>query len=592
MSWRPAIDLRRQRLLSRTRQLDRGADCIVRFSRHPHPPIFPDPAAPRAPRGPAQPPQRRRARRPRPMEEPERRETRSTLLVLTLIIARVHFVQHVDALLTAAAGQLVRPRRWSGLESVRRGRRSDAARRPTVAIVGAGASGMLVADPSAARPPRGADAASRRADRPPPSAAAASPIRRPTPTTASTSPRRGCRRFPTSPTISSTGGRISRRARSGRLRRARRVPPLPGRTLLAAPSARPPPDVTLARLVAEVEAVEPLDDHVRLRLGRRRDARCRRRRARARQPGGDARRSGCAGACGHAAYVHDPWAPGALDALDPAARGRVLLIGTGLTMVDVAMTVTARCPHAQVLAVSRHGLLPRAHLPGRRTAAAPAGFDPGLLPRARRMRSSPSPPPATRLAQACRRSAPGHAGALEAADARGAAASSPPTTARGACTATAWLPEVATMLADLLGSGRLAGQRRLGRARGRHRRRARSTRRLGVSDRLAVALAVNCTGPGLDPRASHDPLVRPTAARRARAAPIRSASASTPLPTAPSARATAPPASACSRSAHRASASSTRPPPSPRSATRRRSSPRRSARRSSATARRFRSPRG
>ena len=55
-------------------------------------------------------------------------------------------------------------------------------------------------------------------------------------------------------------------------------------------------------------------------------------------------------------YVSDPWRPRAL----AAPRGRVLCVGTGLTMIDVALTVT-RAPGTTVYAVSRHGLTPRPH---------------------------------------------------------------------------------------------------------------------------------------------------------------------------------------------------------------------------------------
>lgn len=57
-------------------------------------------------------------------------------------------------------------------------------------------------------------------------------------------------------------------------------------------------------------------------------------------------------------YVRDPWAPGALDAVDPARP--VVLIGTGLTMVDVALALEGRGV-PQMLAISRRGLLPHAH---------------------------------------------------------------------------------------------------------------------------------------------------------------------------------------------------------------------------------------
>jgi uncharacterized NAD(P)/FAD-binding protein YdhS len=62
----------------------------------------------------------------------------------------------------------------------------------------------------------------------------------------------------------------------------------------------------------------------------------------------------------HPRYVTDPWRPGVLDAL-PTDRP-VLLIGTGLTAVDVALTLTADGRRtAPVVAVSRRGLLPLTH---------------------------------------------------------------------------------------------------------------------------------------------------------------------------------------------------------------------------------------
>jgi uncharacterized NAD(P)/FAD-binding protein YdhS len=60
-------------------------------------------------------------------------------------------------------------------------------------------------------------------------------------------------------------------------------------------------------------------------------------------------------------FVADPWAPGALDAV--ADGSPVMIMGTGLSMLDVAMSVTShgsRSP-AKVTAVSRHALLPRVH---------------------------------------------------------------------------------------------------------------------------------------------------------------------------------------------------------------------------------------
>lgn len=65
------------------------------------------------------------------------------------------------------------------------------------------------------------------------------------------------------------------------------------------------------------------------------------------------------GAAAGRRVIPDPWAPGALTPIRDGAP--VLIVGTGLTMVDVALTVTDAHPGAIVHAVSRHGLLPRAH---------------------------------------------------------------------------------------------------------------------------------------------------------------------------------------------------------------------------------------
>jgi uncharacterized NAD(P)/FAD-binding protein YdhS len=85
--------------------------------------------------------------------------------------------------------------------------------------------------------------------------------------------------------------------------------------------------------------------------------------------------------------IADPWQPGGLSQLEEesaSAGSRAFVVaGTGLTMVDVAIAVTSRFPHGVVHAVSRHGLLPRVH-PG------DVGPQPSLL----------------RLPAACRRHGP------------------------------------------------------------------------------------------------------------------------------------------------------------------------------------------
>ncbi|MBM7173352.1 FAD/NAD(P)-binding protein, partial [Streptomyces sp. G44] len=57
-------------------------------------------------------------------------------------------------------------------------------------------------------------------------------------------------------------------------------------------------------------------------------------------------------------FVADPWAPGALDTI--GGTGDILLVGTGLTMADVAVTLAR--PGRVLHAVSRHGLVPHPHL--------------------------------------------------------------------------------------------------------------------------------------------------------------------------------------------------------------------------------------
>ncbi len=58
-------------------------------------------------------------------------------------------------------------------------------------------------------------------------------------------------------------------------------------------------------------------------------------------------------------YIADPWAQGALTGLDP--HQPVVILGTGLTMIDVADTLIARGHIAPIVALSRRGLAPHRH---------------------------------------------------------------------------------------------------------------------------------------------------------------------------------------------------------------------------------------
>jgi uncharacterized NAD(P)/FAD-binding protein YdhS len=74
-----------------------------------------------------------------------------------------------------------------------------------------------------------------------------------------------------------------------------------------------------------------------------------------------------AGPVGHPAYVADPWDRDAVAAL--AGREEVLIVGTGLTMVDLALTLGGG---PRLLAVSRSGELPRCHRAGLPRPGTPA----------------------------------------------------------------------------------------------------------------------------------------------------------------------------------------------------------------------------
>ena len=72
------------------------------------------------------------------------------------------------------------------------------------------------------------------------------------------------------------------------------------------------------------------------------------------------------------AIISDPWAPGALDPV--GAEDDILIVGTGLTMVDMLLSLEGRGWRGRAMALSRRGLLPRAHgeLPDPPARASPA----------------------------------------------------------------------------------------------------------------------------------------------------------------------------------------------------------------------------
>jgi uncharacterized NAD(P)/FAD-binding protein YdhS len=62
-----------------------------------------------------------------------------------------------------------------------------------------------------------------------------------------------------------------------------------------------------------------------------------------------------------AAYIGDPWELGRLAAIGP--NESILVLDTGLTMVDLVLTLDARGHRGPIVAVSRRGKLPNAHAP-------------------------------------------------------------------------------------------------------------------------------------------------------------------------------------------------------------------------------------
>ena len=68
------------------------------------------------------------------------------------------------------------------------------------------------------------------------------------------------------------------------------------------------------------------------------------------------------------AYVANPWTHNALDRAVGARK--IIIVGSGLTAVDIALSVSAINPETEVCAVSRHGWLPRMHMRQRTRARA------------------------------------------------------------------------------------------------------------------------------------------------------------------------------------------------------------------------------
>ena len=82
--------------------------------------------------------------------------------------------------------------------------------------------------------------------------------------------------------------------------------------------------------------------------------------------------------CSGPRLISNPWDEASIARIRPSDP--VLLLGSGLTMVDVAVLLADRGHRGPILALSRHGLLPTEHAPGR---SAPPSQWPDALPTAR-----------------------------------------------------------------------------------------------------------------------------------------------------------------------------------------------------------------
>jgi len=227
-------------------------------------------------------------------------------------------------------------------------------------------------------------------------------------------------------------------------------------------------------------------------------------------------------------YEADPWDPELAERA--AGDDLVLLLGTGLTMVDVALTLGAETVRPRFLAISRKGLMPQQHRPG--ASGPPRQFQ---LARER-----------VRLDEiASEVEAEASAVESKGGDWRQVIDSLRPVTnqiwhrfsdadrrAFVARLARRWdvhrhrmAPEVAVMLEELKESGRLelamasVASLRAAPGGGVDVELERDGTRI---EKLTVSRVVNCTGPALDLRAAREPLLEALfAAGEIRSGPLR-----------------------------------------------------------------------
>ena len=104
----------------------------------------------------------------------------------------------------------------------------------------------------------------------------------------------------------------------------------------------------------EATAIRPANGGFQLETGNGRSYPDRRRRPGAGQPGRSAGEL-------PPGYVDNPWSPAATAPLEPGRP--VVVLGTGLTMVDVCLALAEQGFEGPIHAISRRGLLPLGHAP-------------------------------------------------------------------------------------------------------------------------------------------------------------------------------------------------------------------------------------
>jgi uncharacterized NAD(P)/FAD-binding protein YdhS len=206
-------------------------------------------------------------------------------------------------------------------------------------------------------------------------------------------------------------------------------------------------------------------------------------------------------------FVNDPWAPQALDDIDPA--GDVLVVGTGLTMVDTVRVLDR--PGRVVHGVSRHGVMPHRHVAG-------------TLPAMEAPELGPTPPTLAQLheivAAHITKSLARHGDWRPAIDSIRALASSLWTGLSDAdraefvaLDARQWdaaRHRVPPASADVIDAALAAGRLRLRQASVSDVIETETGLEVALSDGASVQVAavVNCAGPCGTPATSTDPLVR------------------------------------------------------------------------------------